>query len=212
MINIKIKESEAKIKSNMIEKVSSFLNSLIFRKKAAIIREIRAMIPIWVESQPEIVSLRNSSPDSLAYQFGIPVDQVEPAINAIVLATVNSLAIDVNKIDKRTLRGGIKIKFMPATFRDLLTLPEGHIVYEDTDLHWLNWLLTEGFKVIVVDFSFRFNRGRGRSEGGYMVNGGMWRVPPQYVGTIDDNFITRSLTNPRNEGQIQKIIQKNLER
>ena len=34
----------------------------------------------------------------------------------------------------------------------------------------------------------------GRSGGGSMEGGGSWRVPPQFSGTEDNNFITRALS------------------
>ena len=83
-------------------------------------------------------------------------------------------------------------------------------MYEGGDLHWLRWLLLEGYKVLVVGFHFRFQPGRGRSQLGYMRKGGFWRVPPEYAGTADDNFVTRALRNPANERQIQSIFERHI--
>jgi hypothetical protein len=191
--------------------VSKYLNSLLFRKRGAIIRDIRALVPNWIRSQPEMQELLyNNGIGSLGAELGLEYGTGPDAVNAIVEAMVNSIAIDITKVDAKNLRGGIKLKFMPATFSDLLAIPEGHVITEKgQDLHWLKWLLLEGFSVVVVGYNFNFRRA-GRSKGGYMREGGVWRVPPQYAGTVDNNFITRALNGSQNEEQISQIFKRHI--
>jgi hypothetical protein len=210
MITITLKENTNTIKARVNNALSTLLNNTIRRKQGIIFREIRDLIPGWIESQPEMVDLAtNIGPGSLAAQFGLKEGSGPEIVKIISKAVQNSISLNVSNISKKDLSGGIKINFMSATFEELLTLPEGHVLYDDGDLHWLNWLLTEGFKVIVVGYSFRFLDG-GRSGGGIMTKGGLWRVPPQFAGTVEDNFITRALTNPANQTQIQQILQRHI--
>ena len=211
MITINFKENDRSFRGKVNKSVSDILNATLRRKKAAIVREIRALIPGWIISQPEMQSLKAyNEPYSLAAQFGLPFGTGQDAVDAIAKAVTDSFSIDISKISQKDLSGGLRLNFMPATFKDLLDLPEGKVIDEDNELHWLSWLLTEGFKVIVIGYSFRFDPGEGRSKGGYMRNGGIWRVPPQFAGTPEDNFITRALRAPQNEAQIQKVIQRNI--
>lgn len=210
MITLKLTENERTITAKINNTLSKLLNSTIRRKQGIIYREIKELIPIWIENQPEMVDLANNvGPGSLAAQFGL-YEGTGPRIVKLISSSVkNSVSLNISNISKKDLSGGIKIDFMPLTFAELLLLPEGHVIYEKGDLHWLEWLLLEGFKVIVVGYSFKFSDS-GRSHGGVMAKGGLWRVPPQYAGTAENNFITRALTNPSNQAQIQQILQRHI--
>lgn len=211
MIEVTLKEDNAAFKSKVYGAISKYINSLLFRKRAAILRDIRAIVPKWIRSQPEMQELMfNNGVGSLAAQLGLVYGTGEEAVEAIVVAMTNSIAIDITKVDAKSLRGGVKLKFMPATFQELLLIPEGHVITDEgQDLHWLSWLLMEGFKVIVVGYKFNFKRA-GRSQGGYMNKGGVWRIPPQYAGTPNDNFVTRALNNPSNEEEIADIFKRHI--
>ncbi len=211
MIEVTLKEDNAAFKSKVYGAVAKYLNSLLFRKRGAILRDIRAIIPNWIKSQPEMQELiSNNGVGSLAAELGLVYGSGPEAVEAIARAMANSVAIDVSKVDAKSLKGGVKLQFMPATFEELLAIPEGHVITEKgQDLHWLKWLLLEGFKVIIVGYKFNFKRA-GRSQGGYMNEGGVWRVPPQYAGTQSDNFVTRALNSPSNEAQIADIFKKHI--
>ena len=71
----------------------------------------------------------------------------------------------------------------------------------------LQWLVERGDEIIVACYSYDAQSGLGRSGLGYMSQGGAFRVPPQFSGTSDDNFITRSLIGRNQERRISKIIQ-----
>lgn len=211
MIEVNFVEKQNTFKAKIYEAVADQLNRLLFRKRGAMIRDLRNLIPGWVSSQPEMISLDSDvGVGSLAAELGLVYGTGIEAVNAIVVAATNSFALDITKVDAKTLRGGVNAKFMPATFASLLNLPEGIVRTEKgDDLHWLKWLLLDGFQVIVTGYSFRFKKA-GRSGGGYMGTGGIWRVPPEYAGTKDDNFITRALTGPLNEQQIAEVFKRHI--
>ena len=78
-------------------------------------------------------------------------------------------------------------------------------------MHWLDWLLKRGDSIIVVNYQYNPQTGIGRSKLGNMVDGGSFRIPPQFSGTIDDNFITRSFSGPTQEQQLTKLFKDILE-
>lgn len=210
MIEVNFVETNKSFKGKIYLSISNQLNKLLFRKKGVIIREIKQLVPLWVKEQPEMQEIKSGGVGSLAAQLGIVFGDGEEAVEAIANAVADSVAIDITKISPKTLQGGIKAKFMPATFADLLSLPQGKVTTEKgEELHWLKWLLIEGFSAIVVGYSFQFKRA-GRSGGGYMKEKGIWRVPPQYAGTPEDNFITRALTGPSRDEQISRIFQRHI--
>jgi hypothetical protein len=110
------------------------------------------------------------------------------------------------KFDNK-LKGGIEVNFQPSNFVNLLSLSEGHIVFNGGDLHWLDWLLKRGDNIIVVNYQYNPESGLGRSGLGNMIPGGAFRIPPEYSGTDDDNFVTRALIGTQQEKQISKIFQ-----
>lgn len=211
MIEVNFIETDNSFKSKVYGAVASQINRILFRKRAAIIRDIRALIPGWVRSQPEMIDLTNNGGiGSFAAELGLVSGTGPEAVDAIVIAMTNSFALDIKNVDSKNLRGGVIAKFMPATFASLLYLPEGVVSTDKGEsLHWLRWLLLDGFKVIVTGYSFRF-KNTGRSGGGYMKKGGVWRVPPEYAGTSSDNFITRALTGPENENQIAEVFKRHI--
>lgn len=212
MITIEFKEKEAEFKAKVYRTVARYLDALLFRKKGAIIRDIRALVPEWIESQPEMMELlyNDGKVGSLGAELGLPIGTGPNAVRAITNAVVDSIAIDITKINKKTLNGGITAKFMPATFIDLLNIPEGTIRTEiGENLPWLKWLLMEGVGTIIVGYKFHFARG-GRSKGGYMTEGGVWKIPPQYSGTKENNFVTRALTAKKNEKQISEVFKRHI--
>jgi hypothetical protein len=89
-----------------------------------------------------------------------------------------------------------------------LSLPEGHTIYEDGDLHWLQWMLIRGDETIIVGYEYNPQTGLGRSKLGNMKKGNSFRVPPQYAGTSDNNFITRALIGQQQNDDITNLVKK----
>jgi hypothetical protein len=46
--------------------------------------------------------------------------------------------------------------------------------------------------MLVVNYHYTPEAGFGRSKLGTMDKGGAWRVPPEFAGTLEDNFVTRA--------------------
>ena len=68
-------------------------------------------------------------------------------------------------------------------------------------------MLTQGNATIITGYEYNAGTGLGRSGGGNMKSGGAWRVPPEYAGTLDDNFVTRALRGPMQAKDIARIFQ-----
>ena len=133
----------------------------------------------------------------------------ESAVKDIIEAVESSVTVKLTKIDKK-LNGGIQVFFQPSTFTNLLGLTSGHVLYERGDLHWLSWLLTEGDSIIVVNYTYNPGSGLGRSGLGNMQESGAFSVPPEFSGTIRDNFITKALIGKVQENDIFNVIKREL--
>ena len=127
----------------------------------------------------------------LAGQFGLPDGTSLGVVNKIVTSIQQSTQVKMKKINKK-LEGGLKLTCQPSSFANLLGIPDGHVKILDGDLHWLRWLLESGNKILVVNYHYTPSVGFGRSKIGIMDKGGAWRVPPEFAGILDDNFVTRA--------------------
>jgi hypothetical protein len=206
-ISLKLLDSVDEVESKILSAISSNFNSLMKSNKTKIFNEIKLLIPSWISNQPEISSLSSSDPQSLVGQFGITIDP-SSIINSIISAVVNSCSVSIVPYDSKLKNGGIEINIQPDNFANLIGLPQGHSTYLGGDLHWLDWLLNRGDEIIVVGYQYNPQTGLGRSKLGNMKSGGSFRVPPQFSGTQDNNFITRSLVGAEQEKQIAKIFEK----
>jgi hypothetical protein len=207
MITLKLLDSIATINKNINKSIAELVNQRIFKNQSKILRECKKFAINSIKNQPEIISLLNNVPESLSGQFGIPEGRKQSIVAGILFAIENSIQIRFVKYNEK-LRGGLEIYFQPSSFINLLSLPEGHVLYQGGDLHWLDWLIKRGDNIIVVNYQYNPQTGLGRSNLGNMIPGNSFRVPPEFSGTITDNFITRALIGKSQEQQIFNILQE----
>lgn len=201
MITLKLTESISEISKNINKAIAEELNDKIQNRKNDIIRQVKQLVNALIETQPEIQSLKDGT---LKGAFGI-IDS-DSAVENITQALLNSVEINIKKFTN-DLSGGLTINIQPSSFRNLLGLPQGFTVYSGGVLHWLDWLLLRGDTIIIVDYQYNPKTGLGRSGLGNMIEGGSFRVPPQFSGSDDDNFITRALLSSTAESEIFKILE-----
>lgn len=160
-------------------------------------------------NQPEYFALTQGT---LQYELGIPDPQsrIEE-----ILETIRSGIIIKKKpasIKSGSINSGIKIQMIKKDFKDLLSLGSSSITTEKgSQLNWLQWLLLEGDSIIVSDHNFLLGPSTfSRTGFGLMreSSGSFWRVPPEYAGNINNNWITRSITSavPEIDSAIEKIF------
>lgn len=206
MITLKLLESEKQIAQNINKAIAEHINSILSKNQSNLLSRVKTLAVQWIQSQPEISSLLSASPDSLAALFGIPPNEVTPAVNNIISAIDKSVEVRFVPYSNDLQNGGLEVNIQPNTFENLLLLPEGHVRYTGGDLHWLNWLINAGDTIIVANYQYNPVSGFGRSGFGVMIPGGSFRVPPQFSGTSDNNFITRALVGSSQLDQIGNII------
>ena len=194
-LTIKLLGSDASIEKEIMRALAAHVNANLIKNRDRILSDLKRLIPVWMNAQPEIQSLLDDgSTGSLEAQFGIPADQAPTVVSAIIQGIVDSVKIEIIKAaSNKKFFGGIRFGIQPTDFVNLLSLSAAKIITEKgTTLEWLKWLLTAGDSMIVIGYDY-FPGNGGRSGGGTMAGGGAWRVPPQYSGTASNNFITRAL-------------------
>lgn len=205
-LSLVITDSIQTIEQNISAAIADLANDIIRRNINQISSSVKNLIPNWISAQPEIQSLLSNDVNSLVGVFGIS-DSPQSIVNSIINSVVSSTEIKHVPYSK-TLKGGLELRFQPSNFANLLALPEGHTKYSGGDLHWMDWLLQRGDSIIVVNYQYNPQTGLGRSGLGNMIGGGAFRVPPQFSGTSDNNFITRAFIGSTQEKQLAQILEK----
>lgn len=205
-ISLKLLDEVTDIEKKINSALSDQLNNTLSKNISKIAEDIKLLIPKWINEQPEIGALLSRD---LVGQFGITISP-SSIVNAIINSVSSSMSVSFKKYNNKLQGGGLEISVQPSDFINLLGLSEGHTIYEGGDLHWLHWMLFRGDEIIVVGYEYNPQTGLGRTRLGNMVSGRGFRVPPQYSGTQDNNFITRALSGPTQEKEITKIFERTL--
>lgn len=172
--------------------------------------EMRTNIPqiliSHIKSQPEYSSLIGGK---LMGEFGLP-DSASRLSN--ILSTIESGAIIQTRpvsISGSKIRGSIKLQMVQKDFSDLLSLGDASFTTEKgSNLQWLSWLLKEGDSIIIADYTFALGSYPSSRTGmGIMreFGGSSWRVPPEFAGTVSNNWITRAIDSA--SGDIEKELE-----
>lgn len=205
-IKIRLIDSDIQIKKKIFEALSEDINKNLKKNYTKAQDRIKSLIPLWIKEQPEIASILDEGvSESLNAQLGFISGTASGAVEAIVFAVSESIKIELDLNNK--LNGGVTFYFQPESFSNLLSLPEANILALSGPLPWLNWLLTQGTATIVSGYTYEADNS-GRSGGGTMVAGKAWRIPPQFSGTIENNFITRALQN--RDKELKSIMEEAL--
>ena len=205
-ISVILTESTADISKKINVLLSKELNKKIKINRGRAGREFKNIIRGWLDQSIEVQSLLSQgTPASLNSLFGLPPGSANSAIESIINAIADSIEIKVTNISVN-LTGELVFNFQEKTFANLLALPQGHQITElGADLHWLDWLLTKGDTTVVKGF-FYDPSNKGRSGGGTMKIGGAFRVPPEFSGSVENNFITRAFQGKDRE--ITNVLNK----
>ena len=213
-INIKLLDTDDMIVSLIMAGLASKANDVIDRAARKSISPIGDVVQEAVFNCPEMVELRSGV---LRGEFGLTKGKAQSASQDIAKRVGDSIMVRAHKVtslgSSSKLRGGIEILIQPIDFGNVLSSPLGMIRSEKgVQLQWLEWLLTLGDAVIVDVYEFMAKTGKGRSGLGAMaeMKTGIWRVPPEYAGTEDKNFITKALDNKKIGDKIASILQKNM--
>lgn len=197
MINLKfnIIQSAKEIANKITAAVVKTINKRFAPSRTSVEIEVKELFRHYLMMQPEYTEL-SSSNSQLVFELGLVDSQNK--INTIIDIIVES--VDVRFIPfgfgVGKLKGGYEIGLLKPDLSEILNVPEA---YQETDkgenLPWLEWLLTMGDRVIISthrvllgDFSYPPSR----TGGAIMVKPGKWRMPAEFSGRPENNFITRA--------------------
>jgi hypothetical protein len=208
-IRIKLTNPTQEIMTAGYSALAQDINKSISQNIGKIVVKIKEAIGYSISLHPTVIALSDYAPGGLASELGLYPGQGSLAASQIVNIITEDVTFRFSKISTK-LQGSIQFYIAHEAVSRLVALPIGHVIYGRGDLHWLKWLLERGDAIIIDSYEYNPQSGFGRSGGGSMALGGSWRVPPEYAGTPDDNFISDSLFNKPFQDTLQNIIERYL--
>ena len=199
-VTLKLLETVEQIEKKILKSIARQMDKSIRLAIPSAITDLKSFIYETISNSREVQSLLGGE---LRGSLGLTESKAQGAVEQISLMVSQAIALDYTPIKARGtgFTGKLILKIQPRHFQNVLGISESTTSYYSTrygtliELQWLDWLLMRGDDIIVTAFEFE-PKSAGRSGMGVMKIGGSWRVPPEFSGTKDDNFITRSITSP----------------
>jgi len=183
--NIKLVDSDATVNKAILNALIPELNKYLDKIYNRMSNEIPDILINSIQAQPEYASLLGGQ---LQGEFGI-VDP-QSRINDILSTIKNGKVVTKTPVSivGQKIKGGIKLEMVRKDLQDLLSLGSASI--------------------IIGSHEFIFGPSPFSRTGlGIMRQGsGGWRVPPEFAGSINNNWITRAID--ASSAQINDIMKK----
>jgi len=204
-ISANIVETNDEINTMILEIMADHINDTLNIAMPKITTEIKELVAVSLREEPEYQSLLSGR---LRAEFGLSdTNMVDNIIDKLVSTIdVSRSTVSYNKIG---LVGGFTITMMKSDDMNGVIFTDIASVISNNGQHlpWLQWLLLEGNNAIVKNFDVKMGSySQSRSGMAIMVSSrDNWRVPPEFVGTISNNWTTRAID--RIEDKIDILIE-----
>lgn len=209
--DITILESDSEIRTLILQAMKDHLDMVFNKSISQISQEIKKVVIEALKKEPEYESLMSGS---LKFELGIPDSN---SVNRVIELMVNTLEIDKVPINISNfgLSGGYKLTMIKSDDINGIIKDESAMVNDDArgySLPWLEWLLFQANKPIVKNFEVKIGPNQSSRTGmAIMIDSNKnWRVPPEFAGTVTNNWTTRAIENT--EKEILKIMQTSIEK
>lgn len=187
-ISVKLIRPE-NIDRDILSAISRHLNKALSKSSGIIESEIKKLVFEELLASPEVASVTGGQ---LYAEFGDP--DAPSKITDVIAWVVQNIFVQITPVRRAgtTLTGALRIGFAGEISS---VFPMGKYTTKDgTELPWLEWLLTLGDRIIVIEHEVTYdNPAKSRTGGATMKKGRGWSIPAEYSGVEDDNFITRSI-------------------
>ncbi len=194
----------------VLDNVTKKINSTFFTNVKKYARDIEGMVLEGIKSQPEYNELKNGR---LRHQFGLPDGRVDE-----ILAALDSVEVTVKKAKAvgKEINADVIINMIKSNYSDILSSTAASYTTEKgSEIPWLEWLLLRGQDSVVIGYRYLPKTApQSRTGRGIMISGesAVYRVPPVFAGTAEDNWITRGLDAalPKIENYMNSAIERAL--
>jgi hypothetical protein len=214
-IYIDVIDTNRQIQQNIMREITAELNKRLPKAISNMSVRLRTATFQFLQHNETYQSLVNGD---LAGHFGIPIANRQNRIDAIIKSVSDNMEIEYRPIKyfAGKMTPAIRIGVLLKDLSEVLNLTEGNVLTEKGQtLPWLDWLLLAGNRIIIREYDVELQVGAGRSGLGIMDQGDtyIWRVPPEFSGTLTDNWLTRALLENKRSylNIIENIIKTELQ-
>jgi hypothetical protein len=203
-LSFKLITTGAEIEKSILNAIQRQLSGALAKVENRLQEKFVRLTTEALSGASEVQSIRNGA---LFAEFGDP--EAPEKINALISLIANSWEFQLTPLrqTQNQVRGELRA-VLSINIDDVSALGAFE-TEQGTPIPWLEWLLTLGDRIIVLDHEVTFNNPQNSRTGtATMRSGSGWRIPPEFSGTADDNFITRSVGDALNE--IAQIIRREL--
>ena len=201
---VRIDENEFYSAANkeIVKVVGDSISFAIRKTRTLFVQEIKTAL------RQDIVYLEllNYIDGILYYDVGLAnAGQVAEQIVEIVVSSIELRKLPARRNDL----GGIGLTVLKDGIQPILSLPMGSYQSKGGKVDWLDWLLTAGTSEVISGYRVMYGFfDTSRTGQAIMVKSKTkgFSIDPDYAGTENDNWITRSLK--RVEGNISNLFQK----
>jgi hypothetical protein len=167
-----------------------------------------------VKSTQDIVRValaRSNTAQSLLFgklksDFGLSDTEAGTAVAGIIDTVISRITVSLETNNIRSY--SVVVTLLP---QDVIPKIASSFLYdsEGVVIPWADWLLLQGTRVVVSDYSVEEVESEdSRSGDAIMKKGGFFRVDPEFAGTAFDNWITRVIISQA--GEILQTVGKNI--
>lgn len=203
-LEIKLVDSESQIRQLILNALKQDVQMTINKSTHQISDKIKALVKSALMSEPEYASLMGGQ---LKAEFGI---ESSSSVDAVVEAMVETISITQNviKVTNIGLSGGFTLTMMKSDDMGGVINQKNAQSLDSKGyaLPWLEWLLFRNNEILVRNYKVKFGQNPySRSGMAIMIPSDTdWRVPPAFVGSVENNWTTRAID--RVESQILNTI------
>lgn len=208
---LELKES-VKLAQNIGKAATNILDKVIQTGKKDILTDVQSVTKQLLYRSKFFINFINGD---LKQQLGIPSGEEYNRLSTIIETIINDIELNITplKYNNGRTAGGIQIGIGRNAWENIIQLSSATVTTDKGEtLEWLKWILKDGDKVVISEHDVNFLVGLGRSGGAIMVksNATGWRVPSEFSGTTNDNWITREIK--RNIELYVRIINNTISR
>lgn len=183
------------LQDGLIKEIAEIFTTILKKVELTIRPKITNLIKEAIQSSPEYKAML---PGGVLYgQVGRP--NIGEILDNIIDAIAKEVEINtyLPNISLNNITAAMEINILELSFEQVQRVSGTYFDSEnDFPVDWLNWLLFEGTRKVVIGYHFtrKFSkRTISRTGAGIMGKYGTWGFPGEYAGTATDNWLTRSM-------------------
>ena len=202
------------------KKIEQEINKIIIKRFDTRFRDIGSKLTKILRTTIEqAITSSHDYSDVISGGLKTELGVVDPQTHLDQMVSIISSSTHVTTSRLRVVSGSVvgdmTAKAVLSDFSDVFNAGIGlYTTLKGDVIPWLEWLLKEGDKIIIRNYGVEFGHPEdSRTNDAIMrLNRRGWRVPSQYSGTIENNFITRAIDSSLNKMQdeIQKVFKQGL--